>query len=295
MILSYSMIFAQSNPKLSNYEFAPLTYNPAYAGANDGFIFSSVYSTQWLGFDGAPNTIFLTTHGMINSKVGIGLNIVSDHIGATKESKIIGNFSYRINLNKDLILAMGVKSGLATYNIDYNMLNIENSEEISVFSQNNNTINFNFGTGIYLYSDNYFLGVSVPNILTSKYLDTYNETQSKTTRHYFLTTGYSYNFMSGITFQPTLLMRIAKGAPISTLINFNLNWKNKYFTSFNIDPNTSIGGYVGFKILEKHIIGYSYESSINKFTNYNNGNHAIFLKLKFDNFLNRNCSCSIFN
>ena len=63
-------------------------------------------------------------------------------------------------------------------------------------------------------------------------------------------------------------------------------WKNKFFLSINFDPNTSVGGYFGLKILDKFVVGYSYENSINYFDNYNNGNHSIFFKIKLNRSIN---------
>ena len=69
---------AQSDPKLSNFIFSPLTYNPAYAGSYQGMSISSLYSTQWVGFDGAPQTMFLSGHTKYDDRVGLGIDFMND-------------------------------------------------------------------------------------------------------------------------------------------------------------------------------------------------------------------------
>ena len=80
-----------------------------------------------------------------------------------------------------------------------------------------------------------------------------------------------------------MMIRFAKGAPVSSLVNFNLNWKDQLYSSLNLDPKASLGGYFGIRIFDKFIVGYSYDTSINNFNNYNSGNHTIFLKVNLNN------------
>ena len=286
LIFSVIRVFPQSNPKLSNYEFSPLTFNPAYAGSDTGITISSVYSTQWVGFEGAPETHFFAVHSMINSKIGLGLDFVSDKIGASNETKLLGNFSYKIQLSENWNAVMGIKTGFNIYNFDFTAINIQDPNEIGLISENKSSYNLNFGTGLYLYNNNYFLGLSVPNLVESKFYDSENNLIGKSTPHYYINTGYGIFLGDNLTFWPTILFRLAKGAPISSLVNLNSNWKNKFFLSINFDPNTSVGGYFGLKILDKFVVGYSYENSINYFDNYNNGNHSIFFKIKLNRSIN---------
>ena len=110
-----------------------------------------------------------------------------------------------------------------------------------------------------------------------------NEVIAKTTPHYYLSTGKRIILSDEITFWPTILFKFAKGAPVSSLINLNANWNNKLYGSLNFDPKSSVGGYFGIKLFEKFVIGYSYDTSINNFNNYNSGNHSIFFKVNLNN------------
>ena len=287
---------AQSDPKLSAYFFTPLTYNPAYAGSYEGMSFSSAYSTQWVGFDGAPKTIFFSGHGtFINSKTGLGLDIINDKIGATNETKTMFNFAYHIELNDKWKLSLGVKSGFSNYTIDYRLLNIENPSEFQGGPNIVNNVDFNFGTGFYLYTKKYFLGISTPNILTNKYIDSYKNTLANSSQNYFFTTGYSFELDDEVLLKPTIMTRVVKGAPISTLYAINLDWKEKIYGSLNFELDSSIGAFAGFRFLEKFMVGYSYDISVNKFSNYNGGIHSIFLNYRLEDFWKRErCSCNTF-
>ena len=275
--------FGQSNTKLSNYEFSPLTYNPSFAGSDDGLTISSLYTTQWQGFEGAPETQFFAVHSMVSPQIGVGIDIINDQIGASKETQILTNFAYKIDINQYWKISMGIKAGFSTYRFDFSSLNIENPFEINLLSNKKTSTNFNFGTGFYVYNGQFYLGIGVPNMVISEFYDNNNDIIAKSTQHYYMTTGHKFILNNEISFWPTMMFRFAKGAPVSSLVNFNLNWKDQFYTSLNLDPKASVGGYFGLRIIDKFIIGYSYDTSINNFNNYNSGSHTIFLKVNLNN------------
>lgn len=289
-------INAQSDPKLSAYFLSPLTYNPAYAGSYEGMSFSSAYSTQWVGFDGAPRTLFFSGHGtFFNSKTGLGLDIINDKIGASTETKAMLNYAYNVELDDIWKLSLGIKSGFSNYTIDYRLLNIENPSEFQGGPDIVNNVVFNFGTGFYLYTTKYFLGISSPNILNAKYIDSYRNTLANSSINYFFTTGYSFELDDEVFLKPTILTRIVKGAPLSTLYAVNLNWKEKFYASLNFQFDSSIGIFSGVRFMEKFMVGYSYDISVNKFSDYNGGIHSIFLNYRLEDFWKRErCSCNTF-
>lgn len=296
LLLIYLKLTAQSDPKLSAYFFTPLTYNPAYAGSYEGMSFSSVYSSQWVGFNGAPKTLFFNGHGtFVNSKTGLGLDVINDKIGAAIETKTMINFAYRVELNDKWKLSLGIKSGFSNYTIDYRLLNIENPSEFQGGPSIVKNVNFNFGSGLYLYSKKYFLGISVPNILSNKYIDSYKNTLANSSQNYFFTSGYTFELDDEVMLKPTIMTRIVKGAPISTLCAVNLDWKQKFYGSLNFELDSSIGVFTGFRFTERFMVGYSYDISVNKFSNYNGGIHSMFLNYRLEDFWQRErCSCNTF-
>jgi type IX secretion system PorP/SprF family membrane protein len=296
LMLTYVKLTAQSDPKLSAYFFTPLTYNPAYAGSYEGMSFSSAYSSQWVGFDGAPKTFFLSAHGtFFNSNTGLGLDVINDNIGATTETKTMLNFAYHIELNDQWHLSLGIKSGFSNYSIDYRLLNIENPGEFQGGSNMVTTINFNVGSGFYIYTKKYFLGLAVPNLLTNKYIDSYNNTLANSSQNYFITSGYVIELNDEVILKPTLMSRIVKGAPLSTLYAINLEYNETFYGSLNFDFDNSIGFFSGFRFMENIMVGYSYDTSINNFSNYSGGIHSAFLNYRIADYWKRErCSCSTF-
>lgn len=276
---------AQSDVSLSNFYLNPLAYNPAYAGSFGGMSFSSYYSSQWVGFDGAPKTLFINGHGtFFNEQTGIGLEIINDEIGVTSESKILGNYSYHLQLNNSWKLAMGLKAGFSTYSVDYGKLNIENPNEMYNSYEKSVWTNYNMGLGFYLYQEKFYLGISVPNLLKNTFLQTYNNTQANSTPNYYLSSGYKLEVDKEVYLQPSILMRVIEGSAVNTLFATTLNWQDKFYGGLNVDLTSSIGGFAGFRFAEKFMVGYSYDNSITRFSKSNNGTHGFFLNIRLDNY-----------
>ena len=290
------LLFCQSDVKLSSFFLSPLTYNPAYAGSYDGVSITSFYSSQWVGFDGAPETININAHGaFFGPNTGLGLEFISDKIGVTSTTKILGNYSYRVRLNNNWKLSMGIKAGAINNSVNYGLLNIEYPGNYYAINSSVNNMNINIGSGLFLFNDTFFFGLGIPNLLKNKSSDRFKTTLSNSRPNYYLSTGYTFDLDNNITIQPSVLTRVVNGSVSNTLVATTLNWKEKFYTSLNIDFNSTIGAFAGFRVMDKYLLGYSFDTSINNFSNSNGGIHSFFLNIRFNDYWARKrCGCYSF-
>src|ERR1700755_710582 len=111
LILSFITANAQQDAQFSQYIFNGLYINPAYAGYKSDFYVNSFYRSQWTGLEGAPQTVSIAADGAVaNDKVGLGLLVQSDKIGAQSNTAAYANYAYRIQIgeDEDSRLAFGV-------------------------------------------------------------------------------------------------------------------------------------------------------------------------------------------
>lgn len=296
LFLNISNIWSQSDVKLSSFFLTPITYNPAYAGSYEGMSFTSLYSSQWVGFEGAPKTLFVNGHGtFFGPNTGLGAEIMHDEIGVTTDTKMLGNYAHHLRLNNNWRLALGIKAGVSWYSVDYNKLRIRNTNEFNSLKTSITNIDINFGAGFLIHSDNFYLGMGIPNFLETTYLDDYNATLSNSRPNYYLSSGYKFDLENDIFFQPSVLVRLVDGAPINAMIAGTLNWQEKFYGSLNIDLNSTIGAFAGFRFAENYLLGYSYDTSINTFSTSNGGIHSFFLNIRLEDYWKRErCSCYSF-
>src|SRR5690554_7509746 len=123
LILSYSSAFtiAQQDEQLSMYNYNPLYYNPAYAGSKSALSVVAMARFQWVNFEGAPTTQFVSAHTpVLGRSLGMGLTMVNDQVGSRKRTAAYYNVSsgIRLNNNNDR-LAFGLSIGMDVMAYDF--------------------------------------------------------------------------------------------------------------------------------------------------------------------------------
>ena len=164
---------AQQDPHYTQYMYNMSVMNPAYAGSKDNLSLGLLHREQWIELEDAPVTSTFFGHSPVGKNVGLGLSVISDKLGPVEENNIYGDFSYTLKLGGEHKLALGLKAGLTLHNVDY--LTIINptlpQQGDGAFAENVSNSYFNFGTGAFYYTNKYYLGFSVPNMLKATHLD----------------------------------------------------------------------------------------------------------------------------
>ncbi len=94
-------ISGQQVPVSDQYTLNPLTINPAYAGRRGALNIAAFYRRQWVGIPGAPETMTLSLDApVMDGKLGLGLTVVNDLIGVTKETSVSTSYSYKIRIGE---------------------------------------------------------------------------------------------------------------------------------------------------------------------------------------------------
>ena len=109
-------VSGQLTPLTNHYVLNPLTINPAFAGNRGVMNIAAFYRKQWVGIKGAPETVSLTLDAPVaNDKIGLGLLIINDKIGVTKENQFNTNYAYKIEMGKG-VLSLGLGAGIYVTN-----------------------------------------------------------------------------------------------------------------------------------------------------------------------------------
>ena len=161
---------AQQDPQYTQYMYNMNVVNPAYAGLKESLSVTTLYRKQWSGLDGAPTTFTFSGHSPVNDKVGLGLSAIKDQLGPVKETNVFIDFSYTLQMSERTKLALGLKAGATFHDVGLTDLDLQQPGDPFFANDINNTYP-NVGAGAFLYGDNYYFGLSVPNMLNSVHLD----------------------------------------------------------------------------------------------------------------------------
>lgn len=266
----------QQDPQYTQYMYNMNVINPAYAGSKENLSFGMLYRTQWTGLEGAPKTGTFFGHLPVGEKVGVGLSIIADEIGPVRETNVYADVSYRLNLGGEHKLSFGMKAGATFHDIGLADLAVIDAGD-PFFSQNINSVTPNIGAGLFYYTDNYYLALSVPNILNSVHLDADGYKLGSDTSHYFLTGGYVFQLSENTKLKPSFLLKSAFNAPTSFDFNVNALFFEKFEVGGSYRLDDSFSGLINFAITPSLRIGYAYDSITSDIKKYAPASHEVML------------------
>lgn len=278
LLLAVITVRGQQDPMYTQYSFNTQTINPAYAGTWESMGFMVLGRHQWIGMDGAPKTYtFSMQTNTNNENVGLGLNIINDKIGWEQRLSLFGDYSYMLRINYDTYLRFGLKAGLTNYSNNLSLYR-QYPGEIDPASMGDIDVRFmpNFGVGGFLFSDDYYIGLSVPKVIENQFDNNYNNysTQSEL-RHYFLIAGYVFDLSRYLKFKPTFLTKATVGAPVEFDFTANFLFNDKFWLGGMYRTGDSYG-FIAQWIFDKKLrIGYSIDFTTTKLQNYHNGSHEV--------------------
>jgi type IX secretion system PorP/SprF family membrane protein len=282
--------YGQQDPQFTQYMYNTQVINPAYAGSREVLSFGLLGRTQWVGLEGAPETGTFTVNSPIGlyDNMGLGLSIVYDKIGPAMESNVTVDYSYSINLSYNYKLAFGLKAGMDVLDIDYTRLTL--SEQSDPFFQSNvdNRLRPQVGAGLYLNSDRFYAGLSVPNFLNTTHFDESSLQNANTNDiaierlHYFFITGYVFDLNEDLKFKPATLVKSVSGAPLQWDLSANFLINEKLTLGASYRWSAAISALAGFQITPNFFAGLAYDYQSTDLEQYSNGSYEVFLR--FDIF-----------
>ena len=263
--------------------------NPAYTTDNQGVAnLGLLYRRQWVGVDGSPSTASLFAHIPLGNNVEVGFTLQTDDIGnVIKEHNLSLDFAYKLRLNKESKISFGMKAGFNMFNTDFSQFNLESGSFSSDpnFSENINKTFVNIGVGAFYYSRNFYVGVSTPNLINSKYLSK-NEGlyEMAEERHYFFASGYVYKLNESIKLKPNVMVKAVAGAPLIVDVNLNAIYNEKVEFGLGYRLNDALMAMISFRVNKAIRIGYSYDYTATKLNTFSNGSHELLLIYDLNTF-----------
>lgn len=287
--------YSQQDPQYTQYMYNTQVVNPAYAGSRDALSLGLLYRTQWVGLEGAPKSATFNGHTPIGSlnNMGIGLSIVRDELGPAIETNLNIDYSYTINTSDAAKLSFGLKAGVDLLDVDYRKLNIFDENDYRFQDNIDNRLQPQIGAGLYYRTDNYrtdnyYVGLSVPNFLTTKHFDessisnTNVETVAAERLHYFLIAGYVFYLNDNLKFKPATLVKAVSGSPLQVDLSANFLINDKFTVGASYRWSAAISAMLGLQASKEIFIGFGYDYQMTEIENFSNGSYEVMLR--FDVF-----------
>ncbi len=278
-LLTFLEMSAQQDPHYTQYMYNMSVINPAYAGSKENLAGGLLYRKQWVQIEDAPTTGTFFLHSPVGKNVGLGLSVITDKIGPVEENNVYADFSYTLNLGGEHKLAFGLKGGASFHKVGLFSEIYSNVPDANdpAFRENTNNTFLNLGTGLFYYTNKYYVALSVPNMLKSKHLDFNGRQFGTETLHYFLTGGYVFDLTPNVKFKPFAMIKSAFNAPTSLDVSTNFMFNDKFEVGATYRLEDSFGAMVNYAITPNLKIGYAYDHIVSDLKVTTPSSHEVIL------------------
>lgn len=304
-------LWAQQLPHYTQYILNGYILNPAVAGIENYTDVKVSHRHQWVGLDGAPVTTYLTIHGPLKKAdyaretptgfhasgenprgqaywqdytkadphAGIGLTILNDRTGPLNRFSGAATFAYHLGISPKTSLSVGVSAGIKTIRLDAGKLNFDVPADPAVAGSGElNRVSPDLSAGVWLYSANYFAGLSFQNVFPSRLKFSGNSvklTGGRLLPHTFVTAGYRLFLNDDFSFLPSVMLKYVSPVPVSFDVNAKLQYRDFLWAGASYRYQDSYSGMLGINISNAINIGYSYDITTSRLNTVSNGSHEI--------------------
>ena len=280
--------FAQQLPQFTSYQLSPFLYNPAFTGVDGTTQLNAVIRNQWSGVREAPQTDVISGYGLLrNEKMGLGATAFKDVAGADSRRGITLSYAYHLRVKNDVSLSLGLSAGFLQYRLDHTIINPYDDGDPVFNSPILSSVVPTATFGAYLYADNFYASVALPQLLSSTFTikDEYNDNsliEGGLTNHIFVGGGYIKDINDAFTLEPSLLLMLSSPAPASVELMTKLTYKDLLWTALSYRFNDAACMYIGVDIDERFYVAYAHDFVTSELSTVTSGTNEFKLGFRFN-------------
>jgi len=313
---------AQQRPHYTQYVLNNYILNPALTGIENYTDVKISGREQWRGLKGAPRTMYLTVHAPLGKKDyktsatsyhvpgenprgnaywadytaseahhGIGFTLMNDKTGLYNRFSAAVSYAYHLGLSARTNLAAGFAAGIQKIG--------RNGAE-SVFNDNDpvdpaqgNTaavyqIRPDLSAGIWVYSANYFLGLSAQQIIPQKVSFT-DSSGFSLVPHLFATAGYRLLLSEDVNALPSVMVKYISPVDPQFDLNVKLQYQDLFWIGGSYRYNDGYAAMIGLNAGNTFNIGYAYDFTHTSLNTVSKGTHEIIIGFLIGNRYGDTC------
>ena len=255
---AFHVALAQQDPIASQYHLNPAMINPAYSGLYNSFMINANSRLQWMGMEGSPFSNYLTvTSSLVAQRIGGGVLISQDNLGITSTTEMAVMRAYRIESGATTF-AFGLQGGMVNIKHKQNNLTLRYPDDPDFLPNTQSVMKPNFGAGISIMGESYYIGLSVPRLMDVKFEDGITDNVLYN-RHYYASASFIKDITPFMKLKPVAFIRYVDGAPLSYDIGANILWNHKFWFGAYTRNLTTQGAL--FQLIVNQIVrlGYAVE------------------------------------
>ncbi|WP_018471931.1 PorP/SprF family type IX secretion system membrane protein [Echinicola pacifica] len=266
-----SKLYAQQDAQFTQYMYNGLYYNPAYAGREDGYQFSALHRSQWLGYSttsgqgGAPTTQLVTATGRIPGKsIGWGFSFVNDDIGPVTSQELNLSAAYHLKMRRGH-LSLGVSGGFFSNTINFDEIDVVNPDPTIPSNGDETQMTANFGAGLMYEAPKYYISLSSRHVNEPTFEFGEDSFENQLVNHSYLMVGYKIKTFAQVTFDPSFLLKSEGFDNFSYDLSVIATHNDRISGGLSYRGEESVSVLFGYKLLRDRSlrIGYAFDIVVN--------------------------------
>lgn len=324
--------FAQQQPQYTQYMINNYILNPALSGIENYTDVKISYRNQWVGLQDAPITSYLTIHMPLGKKddritatsfkmpgenprgrnywqdytsaqphSGIGIKIISDKTGPLNTFSAYASYAYHMGISPQTSIAAGFEVGIRNISLNASALVFDPDNPVSIDPAIGNSgeiksVKPDFGAGIWVYSADYFIGVSAQQIIPQTIYFSENTVKplgSRLVPHLFGSAGYRFQLTEDISALPSVMVKFVEPTPVQFDFNFKVQYQDFLWAGASYRSGNGFAGMVGMNISNTFNFSYAYDYTTSPLGTFTKGTHEIVLGFLLGNRYDDSCPRNI--
>jgi len=332
LLLASVMSFAQQRPHYTQYILNNYILNPAISGIENYTDVKISARDQWVGLNGAPRTAYLTIHGPLGKSDyrttptsysipgenprgkaywesytaaephhGVGFTVINDRTGSYNRFSAYATYAYHIGLNATTNLSGGFSAGISKISLDKSKTDFSgtgdpNDPAAGALTDGYiNKIKPDIGVGLWLYSRDYFVGLSAQQVVPQKLTFVDDAVAPETGRlipHLFLTGGFRFLLTDDINAIPSVMFKYIHGSSENDFqfeTNLKLQYQDRLWIGGSYRYQDGYAAMLGINVSNTFNIGYAYDFTTTNLNTVSRGTHEIVLGFLLGNKYSEAC------
>ncbi|MBN8837754.1 MAG: type IX secretion system membrane protein PorP/SprF [Sphingobacteriia bacterium] len=306
-------VIAQQRPYYTQYIMNMYLINPAVAGIENYTDVKLSHRMQWVGLQDAPVTTYATLHAPLKKSdydretatsfharganprgqaywedytaaaphQGIGLTILNDITGPLNRFAAYGTYAYHFGIAPKTSLSFGLSAGVTQLSLNASKLNFATSVDPAVNGTGiMNRLKPDISAGVWLYSSNYFAGISVQQIVPQQVSFSDNTValqNGKLVPHTFVTAGFRTQLNEDVSMLPSVMFRYINPLPLGVDVNVKFQYQDIVWAGASFRNQDGYAIMLGANFNHSLNIGYSYDITTSQLNTVSKGTHEILI------------------
>jgi type IX secretion system PorP/SprF family membrane protein len=259
---------AQQTRQFTQYIYNQYSHNPAVAGSKECWDIKMGHREQWVGFDGAPQTSYVSIYGRIRPKNspsrgfhGVGGYVSRDLTGPISRTYAYGSYAYHLPINYNTYMGLGAFLGIKQYRVDVREMSVVNTADPIYNSSASVMILGDGALGAWIYNKKSYIGISIDQVVPRRIKGSGGEygIKSRIVPHLNFTTGKRLYVHEVYHLIPSVMVKFKPLVAPSVDLNLMMDFNNRFQIGMSYRVGDAVCALVKFRLLKYFDIGYSYD------------------------------------